>query len=426
MLALSFVRQNPDIVRKALELRNEPTELLDEILELDIARRRTLVELEDLRRQVNQASRQIGAARNPDERSALIEKSKSASQGIRPLEATLEDVDGRLQDYLLLIPNIPHGDVPPGQDQDDNIEVRSFAKPPQFDFEPADHVELARRLDIIDFARAGKISGSGFWVFKGAGAKLQRSLINWMLDLHVAEHGYGEIYPPALIRPECMVGTGQLPKFANDSYYIESDSLWLDPTAEVPVTNLHREEILPPDALPINYAAYTPCFRREAGAAGSETRGLLRVHQFDKVELVKFVEPETSYDEHERLLADAEDVLKRLNLPYRVMLLSAGDLGGAAAKCYDIEVWAPGSARWLEVSSVSNFESYQSRRANIRYRATADSRPRFVHTLNGSGVALPRLVVALLENYQQADGAVIIPTAIRHLMQTDVLRPVAR
>ena len=412
-------------MRKALELRNEPTETLDEILQLDAIRRKTLVELEELRRQVNQASRQIGAARNADDRRALIEKSKSASQGIRPLEATLDDADARLRDSLLLIPNVPHSDVPPGKDESDNIEIRSFGKPPRFDFEPLDHVELVRRLDIIDFARAGKISGSGFWVFKGAGAKLQRSLINWMLDLHVAEHGYSEVYPPALIRPECMVGTGQLPKFANDSYFIESDSLWLDPTAEVPVTNLHREEILPPDSLPIYYTAYTPCFRREAGAAGSETRGLLRVHQFDKVELVKFVEPGTSHDEHERLLADAEDVLQRLDLPYRVMLLSAGDLGGAAAKCYDIEVWAPGSARWLEVSSVSNFESYQARRANIRYRATPDSRPRFVHTLNGSGVALPRLVVALLENYQQADGAVVIPSAIRHLMQTDVLRPVA-
>ncbi len=412
-------------MRKALELRSEPTDALDEILELDVVRRKTLVELEDLRRQVNQASRQIGAAKSADDRRALIEKSKSASQGIGPLEATLDDVDGRLRDSLLLIPNIPHSDVPPGKDDSDNIEIRSFGKPRRFDFEPADHVELARRLDIIDFARAGKISGSGFWVFMGAGAKLQRSLINWMLDLHVAEHGYNEVYPPALVRPECMVGTGQLPKFANDSYFIASDSLWLDPTAEVPVTNLHREEILPPDALPICYTAYTPCFRREAGAAGSETRGLLRVHQFDKIELVKFVEPDTSYDEHERLLADAEDVLQRLDLPYRVMLLSAGDLGGAAAKCYDIEVWAPGSARWLEVSSVSNFESYQARRANIRYRATAGSRPRFVHTLNGSGVALPRLVVALLENYQQADGAVSIPSAIQRLMQTDVLRPVA-
>lgn len=412
-------------MRKALELRSEPTDALDEILELDVVRRKTLVELEDLRRQVNQASRQIGSAKSAGDRRALIEKSKSASQGIGPLEATLDDVDGRLRDSLLLIPNIPHSDVPPGKDDSDNIEIRSFGKPRRFDFEPADHVELARRLDIIDFARAGKISGSGFWVFMGAGAKLQRSLINWMLDLHVAEHGYNEVYPPALVRPECMVGTGQLPKFANDSYFIASDSLWLDPTAEVPVTNLHREEILPPDTLPICYTAYTPCFRREAGAAGSETRGLLRVHQFDKIELVKFVEPDTSYDEHERLLADAEDVLQRLDLPYRVMLLSAGDLGGAAAKCYDIEVWAPGSARWLEVSSVSNFESYQARRANIRYRATAGSRPRFVHTLNGSGVALPRLVVALLENYQQADGAVIIPSAIQRLMQTDVLRPVA-
>ncbi len=412
-------------MRKALELRNEPVNILDEIIELDVLRRETLVKLEDLRHEVNAASRQIGAASSEDERRGLIEKSKSASTAIGPLEEALEHVDVRLNDSLLEIPNIPHSDVPPGKNEGDNIERHSFGKPRVFDFEPLDHVEIAERLGIIDFERAGKISGSGFWVFRGAGARLQRSLINWMLDLHVAEHGYVEIYPPALVRPECMVGTGQLPKFAGDSYFIESDSLWLDPTAEVPVTNLHREEILTPGTLPIYYTAYTPCFRREAGAAGTETRGLLRVHQFDKIELVKFVEPETSYDEHEKLLADAEDVLKRLDLPYRVMLLSAGDLSGSAAKCYDVEVWSPGAARWLEISSVSNFESYQARRAGIRYRATASSKPGFVHTLNGSGVALPRLVVALLENYQQQDGSVVIPGAIRHLMQTDVLRPVA-
>ena len=245
-----------------------------------------------------------------------------------------------------------------------------------------------------------------------------------MLDLHVTEHGYQEVYPPALVRPDCMVGTGQLPKFANDSYFVESDSLWLGPTAEVPVTNLHREEILSVNSLPIKYTAYTPCFRREAGAAGAETRGLLRIHQFDKIELVKFVEPANSYEEHEKLLADAERVLKMLDLPYRVMLLSGGDLGGSAAKCYDLEVWAPGAGRWLEVSSVSNFESYQARRANIRYRTAANAKPTFVHTINGSGVALPRLVVALLENYQQEDGSVIIPEAIQQLMQMTILLPV--
>ena len=387
-------------------------------------RRETLGKLEELRRQVNEISRQVGGSKNATDRQALIQKSKSVSKKLRPLERTLDDVDQRLRDALLLIPNIPHADVPPGTDESDNVEIRAFGKPRQFEYVPLDHVQIAQRLGIIDFERAGKISGSGFWVFIGAGAKLQRSLINWMLDLHVTEHGYQEVYPPALVRPDCMVGTGQLPKFANDSYFIESDSLWLDPTAEVPVTNLHREEILSENSLPIKYTAYTPCFRREAGAAGAETRGLLRVHQFDKIELVKFVEPTNSYEEHEKLLADAERVLKILELPYRVMLLSGGDLSGSAAKCYDLEVWAPGAGRWLEVSSVSNFESYQARRANIRYRTAANAKPNFVHTINGSGVALPRLVVALLENYQQEDGSVIIPEAIQQLMQMTVLLPI--
>ena len=423
MLAVSFVRENPDLVRNGLELRNEPQDLLDEVLELDRRRRQTLGRLEDLRRQVNESSRQVGRTQDEDERRALIQKSKSASADIGPLEEALEEIDGGLQKALLVLPNVPHGDVPAGTSDEDNIEIRTEGTRPEFDFEPVGHVDLAERLGIMDFERAAKISGSGFWLFKGAGARLQRSLINWMIELHTDEHGYEEVYPPALVRAECMEGTGQLPKFSGDSYTIESDALWLVPTAEVPVTNIHRDEILPPDSLPIYYTAYTPCFRREAGAAGTETRGLLRVHQFDKVELVKFVEPETSYAEHEKLLSDAEEVLKRLELPYRVMLLSAGDLGASAAKCYDIEVWAPGAGRWLEISSVSNFESYQARRAGIRYRSANSARPRFVHTLNGSGLALPRLVVALLENYQRADGSVVVPGVLRNRMNTDVLRP---
>ena len=423
MLALGYIRDNPEGVRKGLAARGESSEAVETILRLDDERRSVLADLEELRRRVNEASRRIGAAKDRAERERLISESKEASSGVRPLEERLANADRELQDALLTVPNVPRADVPPGKTESENVEVRSGGKAIEFDFEPRNHVELGESLGIMDFARSAKISGSGFWLHRGIGAKLQRALINWMLDLHVSEHGYLEVYPPALVRPECMVGTGQLPKFADDSYAIERDGLWLDPTAEVPVTNIHREEILPPGTLPIYYTAYTPCFRREAGAAGAETRGLLRVHQFDKVELVKFVEPETSYDEHETLLKDAEDVVARLGLPYRILLLCAGEMSAAAAKCYDLELWAPGTGRWLEVSSVSNYESYQARRANIRYRPDADSRPRFVHTLNGSGVALPRLVVALLENYQQADGTVIVPEPLRDFLKADVIRP---
>ena len=421
MLALSLIRNDPDRVRRGLAARGEPPESLDAVLKLDEQRRAVLGELEEMRRQVNDISRQIGPAPDPETRQKLIAESREASAGIGPLEEQLAAAETGLNDLLLGLPNLPHESVPPGKDETDNVEIRRVGDLPEFDFEPREHVEIATGLGILDVERPGKISGSGFWLHRGLGARLQRVLINWMLDLHTSRHGYTEVYPPALIRSDAMLGTGQLPKFANDSYRIESDDLWLAPTAEVPVTNIHRDEILTADQLPINYAAYTPCFRREAGAAGTDTRGLLRVHQFDKVELVKFVEPETSYDEQLKLLANAETVLQQLELPYRVIELCAGDLSAAAAKCFDIELWSSGTERWLEISSVSNFEDYQARRAGIRYRAEKGARPRFVHTLNGSGVALPRLTVALLEHYQQPDGSVLIPSALQSPLGTDRL-----
>ena len=427
MLALSLIRNEPNRVRAGLAAKGEPTDALDAVLKHDEQRRAILGELEDLRRQVNDISRQIGPVPDQEARQTLIAHSKEASAGIGPLEERLATAETALNELLLAIPNLPHESVPAGKDETDNVEVRRVGDIPKLDFAPLGHVEIAEALGIFDTGRAAKLSGSGFWLHCGLGAKLQRVLIGWMLDLHTTRHGYTEVYPPALIRSDAMLGTGQLPKFANDSYHIEGDNLWLAPTAEVPVTNIHREEILSADQLPINYAAYTPCFRREAGAAGTETRGLLRVHQFDKVELVKFVEPETSYAEQLKLLANAETVLRKLELPYRVIELCAGDLSGANTKCFDIELWAPGTpgesddepGRWIEISSVSNFEDYQARRAGIRYRSEKGARPRFVHTLNGSGVALPRLIVALLENNQQPDGSVLIPAAVQDALGTD-------
>jgi seryl-tRNA synthetase len=430
MLALNLIRNEPDRVRAGLAAKGEPPDALDAVLEHDEQRRAVLGELEELRRQVNEISRQIGPAPDQETRQQLIARSKEASAGIGPLEKQLATAETALNELLLAIPNLPHESVPPGKDEHDNVEIRRVGNIPEFDFDPLGHVEIAEALGLFDTERAAKLSGSGFWLHRGLGAKLQRVLINWMLDLHTSRHGYTEVYPPALIRSDAMTGTGQLPKFANDSYHIESDDLWLAPTAEVPVTNIHRNEILPLGSLPINYAAYTPCFRREAGAAGTETRGLLRVHQFDKVELVKFVEPATSYDEQLKLLANAEAVLQELELPYRVIELCAGDLSGAAAKCFDIELWAAGTpgpsdtgpGRWLEISSVSNFEDYQARRAGIRYRPEKGARPRFAHTLNGSGVALPRLIVALLENNQQPAGSVAIPKVLHAPLGTDRLQ----
>jgi seryl-tRNA synthetase len=303
-----------------------------------------------------------------------------------------------------------------GKDETENVVVRTWGEPREFDFEPLPHWELGERLGIIDFERGVKISGSRFYVLKGLGAKLQRALINWMLDVHINEHGYTEVYPPYLVRRECLIGTAQLPKFADNLYYDAEDDLWLIPTAEVPVTNLYRDEILPPGSLPIYHVAYSACFRRERAAAGKDTRGIKRVHQFDKVELVKFVEPHTSDEELEKLIADVEDICRRLNIPYRVVQMCTGDLSFSAAIKYDIELWAPGCKEWLEVSSCSNFLDFQARRANIRYRPAPDAKPRYVHTLNGSGLALPRTMIAILENYQQKDGSIVIPEVLRPYM----------
>ena len=351
-----------------------------------------------------------------------IGRMREVSQRIKQMDSEVAGVENTASDVLLRIPNIPHESVPVGKDESDNVILRTWGEPRKFDFEPAPHWELATTLDIIDFERGSKIAGSGFILYKGLGARLERSLFNWMLDVHTSEHGYTEIFPPFLVNRRAMIGTGQLPKFEEDMYHTDKDDdLFLDPTAEVPVTNIYMDEILDASQLPICLTAYTACFRREAGAAGKDTRGLLRVHQFDKVEMVKFTTPETSYDEHEKLLANAEVILQRLGIPYRVVLLCTGDFSPAAAKCYDLEIYAPGVDQWLEVSSCSNFEDYQARRANIRYRPEPKARPEFVHTLNGSGVALPRLVVCILENYQQKDGTVAVPEVLRSYVGVDVI-----
>jgi len=353
----------------------------------------------------------------------LISEMRQLSGQIEVLSDKVKQVEEELNELLLQLPNLPHPSVPAGLTEEDSPVVRSWGEPRRFDFPPLPHWELGQKLGIIDFERGVKLSGSRFYVLQGPGAKLQRALINFMLDLHTQEHGYMEIYPPFMVRRECMVGSGNLPKFADNLYHDAEDDFWFVPTAEVPLTNLHRDEILEPGTPPLYYVAYTACFRREKMSAGKDTQGIKRGHQFDKVELYKFTEPETSNEELEKLVADAEDVCQRLGLPYRVKLLCTGELGFAATKSYDIELWAPGCGEWLEVSSCSNCGDFQARRANIRYRPEPGARPRFVHTLNGSGVALPRLVIALLENYQQADGSVIIPEILRPYTGFEVIRP---
>lgn len=411
MLDIRLIRTRENDVRRALQNRGAQVDL-DAILALDQRRRSILTETEALRNRRNVVSKDIGNRKKAgQDTTAEQAEMRQIGDRIAELEREVRDVEARLHDALLRIPNIPHESVPVGPDATHNKIVREWGVSRRFDFEPKSHVELGRRLKLFDFERAAKMTGAGFPLYWDRGARLERALIQFMLDVHTREHGYTEVSPPYLCNTASMTGTGQLPKLAEDMYYIGSDGLYLIPTAEVPVTNLFREEIIA-QPLPIKLTAYTACFRREAGAAGKETRGLIRVHQFDKVELVKFVEPETSYSELESLVKDAEDILQRLEVPYRVVALCTGDLSFAAAKCYDIEIWAPGQGAWLEVSSCSNFEDFQARRAQIRYR-NKDGKVEFVHTLNGSGVALARLVVALLENGQQADGAVVLPQALR-------------
>lgn len=411
MLDIKRIRENEQDVRKGIESRGEDTCVIDKILVLDRERRTMLAEVESLKGRRNKASREIGVLKKKGEDTGAIQaEMRELGLRIGGLDGEVRETDGKLAALMLTVPNIPHPGVPAGTDESANRLIKQYGELRTFDFKPRTHAELGKRLGILDLERAAKIAGTGFLLLTGMGARLERALIMFMLDLHVKEHGYTEVWPPVLCNSAAMTGTGQLPRLADDMYQLPGDDLYLIPTAEVPLTNLYREEIIE-QPLPVYLTAYTVCFRREAGAAGKENRGIIRIHQFDKVEMVKFVEPETSYDELESLLLNAEEVLQRLGLTYRIMELCTGDISFAAAKCYDIEVWAPGQNDWLEVSSCSNFEDFQARRAGIRFR-DSNGKARFVHTLNGSGVALPRLVVAILENYQEADGTVALPEAI--------------
>jgi len=412
MLDLKFIRENPDIIEKGLAAKRASIDLRV-LLELDQKRRDISSQLDDLRSQKNQANAEISRLlKEKKDSKTKIAAMKTITDRIDQLEPQVKEIERGLDNLLINIPNIPHPTVPMGEAKDNKI-VRQWGEPKNFSFKPKTHKELGESLDIIDFKRAAKITGTNFILFQKAGAHLERALFNFMLDLHTREHGYVEIFPPFLVNRLSMTGTGQLPKMEEDMYRLKDDDLFLIPTAEVPVTNIYRDEILHEEDLPLYFTAYTACFRREAGSYGKETQGLVRVHQFDKVELVKFVKPETSYEELEKLVANAEKVLQLLGLPYRVVLLASGDLSFASTKCYDIEAYAPATAKWLEVSSCSNFEDFQARRINIRFKGKNTPKPTFVHTLNGSGIALARTVVALLEHYQTEDGEVMIPKVLQ-------------
>jgi len=415
MLDLRFIRENPDLVKEALVKLNT-TAPIDEILSLDEQRRVLLSEVEALKARRNTVSKEIGKMKDGDKRQALIEEMREVGERIKGLDDQVRQVEEQLNEAMLQVPNRPHESVPVGRDESENVVVRTWGQPKEFAFEALPHWDLGPTLDIIDFERGVKLSGTRFYVLKGIGARLQRALITWMLDLHINEHGYTEIYPPFMVREECMWGAGQLPKFLDNIYHDVEDDAWFIGTAEIPLTNLHRDEILAPGTLPLCYVAYTACFRREKMSAGRDTRGIKRGHQFDKVEMYKFTTPETSYDELERLLDNAEDICRRLGIAHRVVQMCTGDLGFSAAKKYDVEMWAPGVQEWLEVSSCSNCEDFQARRANIRYRPEPGAKPRFVHTLNGSGLALPRVMIAIMENYQQADGSIVVPEVLRPYM----------
>ena len=418
MLDIRIIREKPEWVKERLKTRGENYPI-DEILFLDKKRRELIQRVENLRHIRKEKSEKIGKLKREkreEEAKNIAEEVKSLGEELKTLEAELKKVENDLKKKLSLIPNIPHESVPIGKDETENVVIKRWGDLPKFEFEPKPHWEIGEALGILDFERASKITGSRFVVYWNEGALLERALINFMLDLHIKKHGYKEILPPFIVNEKALFGTAQLPKFKEDLFKLEEWDYYLVPTAEVPVTNLHKNEILPEEVLPLYYTAYTPCFRSEAGSYGKDVRGIIRQHQFNKVELVKFVTPETSYDELESLLLDAEEVLQLLGLPYRVVVLCTGDLGFAAAKTYDIEVWAPGQNRFVEISSCSNFEDFQARRANIRYRPKSGGKPRFVHTLNGSGLAIGRTVMAILENYQQKDGSVIIPEVLRPYM----------
>ena len=413
MLDIKLVREQPDAVKAALAKRNQSISL-DEVLQLERQRRELLVGIENDRHALKKASEAFGQqmAQAKGQKPTPPPELKQLSESIKQRDPQLAELEAQIAKLLAYFPNLPHSSVPVG-DASKNQIIRTVGEKPALAFTPKTHVELGESLGLFDLARAAKITGSHFPLYKGQGARLERALIAWMLDVHTREHGYTEIAPPYLVNRATMYGTGQLPKFEEDLYRTKDDDLFLIPTAEVPVTNLHRDEILEESQLPVQYTAYTPCFRREAGSYGKETKGLIRIHQFDKVELVKFTTPESSYAEHEKLVQQAETILQRLGLHYRVVALASGDLGFSAAKCYDLEAWAPGTGQYLEVSSCSNFEDFQARRANIRYRQAATKKLAFVHTLNGSGVALARTFVCVLEQYQQPDGRILIPEVLR-------------
>ena len=422
MLDIRRIREDYEGVKAAVERRCKGDFGLSRVPELDARRRELLVKVEQMKNRQNTVSKEIPKLKKAGEdTSAIMAEMKELSASVKELDGQVAEIEKELREVLLGVPNTPYKDVQTGEDDSANVELRKVGEPTAFDFAPKAHWDIGTDLDVLDFDRAAKISGARFTVYKGLGARLERSVINFMLDLHTIDQDYKEILPPFMVNRAAMTGTGQLPKFEEDMFYVPQKDFFLIPTAEVPVTNLRAQEIMPEAELPVYYTAYTPCFRAEAGSAGRDTRGLIRQHQFNKVELVKFVKPETSYDELEKLTADAEEVLKRLEIPYRVVRLSTGDLGFSSAMTYDIEVWMPSYGRYVEISSCSNFEDFQARRANIRYRNEETGKAEFVHTLNGSGLAVGRTVAAILENYQQADGSVVIPQALRKYMGCDVI-----
>ncbi len=415
MLDIKRIRMNPDEVLKALEKRhgNFP---IDQVLELDEERRKTLVQVEDMKAEQNRVSKEIPMLKKEGKDvSGIFEEMKSLSEKVKELDSKVKEIDEQLKNFLLQIPNTPHESVVEGKSDEDNIEIKKNGEPKEFNFEPKAHWDLGTELGVLDFERATKIAGARFSVFRGKGARLERAIINFMLDVHTEKHGYMEMATPYMVNRDSMFGTGQLPKFEEDMFYLPSKDFFLVPTAEVPLTNLLRDEILKEEELPIYFTAYTPCFRQEAGSAGRDTRGLIRNHQFDKVEMVKFAHPDKSYEELETLTDNAEEILRQLKIPYRVVMLSTGDLGFSSAKTYDVEVWMPSYGRYVEISSCSNFEDYQARRANLRFR-NENGKVEYLHTLNGSGLAVGRTFAAILENYQEEDGSVVIPEVLRKYM----------
>ncbi|MEN6567276.1 MAG: serine--tRNA ligase [Veillonellales bacterium] len=423
MLDIRFVRDNPEKVQEALQNRGSALNL-DEFLLLEKQRRELLGEVEGLKSQRNTVSQEISrlkkAKQNADE---LVAQMRNVGEKISSLDTIVKEVEAKLGEIIMTIPNVPHPSVPVGRDENDNPEVRHWGTPKVFDYKPQAHWDIGEKLGILDFERGGKVTGARFTFYRGLGSRLERSLISFMLDLHTGQHGYTEFFPPFIANKDSMTGTGQLPKFAEDMFKLEGMDYYLIPTAEVPITNLHRGEILDGKDLPLYYTAYSACFRAEAGAAGRDTRGLIRQHQFNKVEMVKFTKPEDSYAELEKLTNNAERVLQLLGLPYRVVLLCTGDMGFSSAKTYDLEVWLPSFNKYREISSCSNFEDFQARRADIKFRREPKAKPEFVHTLNGSGVAIGRTVAAILENYQQPDGSVVVPEVLRPYMGVDRIQP---